>query len=263
MVNESTLYPMDKARSAIARRVQELRKDRHWTQAELSRRLELSQSRLSEIERGAGSFTAEQFLEILRLFNVAASEFDPRRTDPSSELQNALARLGALHLQESTAVLPSEHLAKVTDVIREAIVAGEHPRLITAIGPVLVRHIDAIHVSKLHVDLEAAGLGRRFGWVAANTLQAVRQETRIAPPSWKKTYARATVVLESLLSFITPEHRDQPMALDILDAGIRSKKTLDDVVASRSSISRQWGIATSLQPEDFVLALRAARDARP
>ena len=116
---------------------------------------------------------------------------------------------------------------------------------------------------QLHVDLEAAGLGRRFGWIAANTLEAVRRETPTAPPSWKKLYARATVVLESLLSFVTPEHPDQPEALDILDASIRSKKTLDDVVASRSSLSRQWGIASSLQPEDFVKALRGARAAHP
>lgn len=160
-------------------------------------------------------------------------------------------------------MLPSERLTRVTDVIREAIVAGEHPRLITAIAPVLVRNIDAIHPSKLHVDLEAAGLGRRFGWIAANTLEAIRRETTTAPPSWKKFYARATVVLESLLSFITPDHPDQPVALDILDVGIRSKKTLDDVIASRSALSRQWGIASSLQPEDFALALRGARDARP
>ncbi|MGH7293511.1 MAG: hypothetical protein ACRELB_01200 [Polyangiaceae bacterium] len=158
-------------------------------------------------------------------------------------------------------VLPSERLAKVTDVIREATIAGEQPRLITAVAPVLVRDIDVIHPSKLHVDLEAAGLGRRFGWIAANTLEAVRRETPTAPASWKKLYARATVVLESLVSFVTPENPDQPLPLDILDASIRRKKTLDDVVASRSSLSRRWGIASSLQPEDFARALRGARDA--
>lgn len=262
MSADSKTYPLEKVRTAIARRVLELRKDRHWTQAELSRRLDLSQSRLSEIERGAGSFTAEQFLEILRLFNVAVSEFDPRRSDPSSDLQNALARLGALHLQESTTVLPSERLAKVTDVIREAIVAGEHPRLITAIAPVLVRNIDAINQSKLQADLEAVGLGRRLGWIVANTLEAVRLETPTAPPPWKKVYARASVVLESLLSFI-PEPSDQRVKVDILDTGIRSKKTLDENDASRSSLSREWGIASSLQPEDFAKALRGARDAHP
>jgi hypothetical protein len=151
----------------------------------------------------------------------------------------------------------------VTDVIREAIVAGEHPRLITAIAPVLVCNLDAIQPAKLHADLEAAGLGRRFGWVAANTLEAIRREAPTAPPPWRRLYARATVLLESLLSFITPEDLEQPAVLDILDAGIRSKKSLDEIRASRSSLSRRWGIVSSLQPEDFAGALRGARDARP
>src|ERR1035438_2790437 len=87
---------LKKSRTSIARKVQDLRRARHWTQAELARLLHLSQSRLSEIEGGDGSFTAEQFLTILRLFNVAASEFVHEHADPTAELQNALARLGAL-----------------------------------------------------------------------------------------------------------------------------------------------------------------------
>ena len=62
------LQSLDKDRRRIAAKVRELRQSRNWTQAELSKRLQLSQSRLSEIERGAGSFTAEQFLLLLRLF---------------------------------------------------------------------------------------------------------------------------------------------------------------------------------------------------
>ena len=62
-------------RSKIARKVKTLREEKRWTQAELSGRLGLSQSRLSEIERGQGSFTAEQFLTILKLFNVPVTHF--------------------------------------------------------------------------------------------------------------------------------------------------------------------------------------------
>ena len=50
---------------------------------------------MSEIERGDGSFTAEQFLAILKLFNVPASHFTSSTPQPDSSLQNALARLGA------------------------------------------------------------------------------------------------------------------------------------------------------------------------
>src|SRR5271163_926930 len=117
MQEDKSLHYIEKARATVAQKVQELRKDRHWTQAELSRRLRLSQSRLSEIERGSGSFTAEQFLTILKLFNVTASEFAPEPQGQESELQNALARLGALHLQESSDVLPSERLSGASDVI--------------------------------------------------------------------------------------------------------------------------------------------------
>ena len=109
---KSLLY-IEKAREKVALKVQELRKDRHWTQAELSRRLRLSQSRLSEIERGSGSFTAEQFLTILKLFNVTASEFAPEGQAQDSELQNALARFGAVHLHESSDVLQASDSAEL------------------------------------------------------------------------------------------------------------------------------------------------------
>src|SRR5580658_327261 len=95
-----------KVRSEIARTVRELRKERRWTQAELAKRLDLSQARLSEIEGGDGSFTAEQFLLLLRLFNVGTNRFAPSGGssaghDHEAQIQNALARLGALHLKEN------------------------------------------------------------------------------------------------------------------------------------------------------------------
>jgi transcriptional regulator with XRE-family HTH domain len=256
-------HSLEKSRTYVARKVLDLRKNRRWTQAELSRRLDLSQSRLSEIERGAGSFTAEQFLEILKVFNVPASDFAPAPEDRGAELQNALARLGALHLQESTEALPSERLSGVSDVLREALVTPEFPRLITGLAPVLVRNVDRINLKKLHLQLTGAGLERRLAWLAENTLEALRREVADAPPPWRRLYNRARVVIESFLTFLTAEPQGQNLAPDVLDAGIRSKQTLADVVASSSPISRRWGIVTTLKPEDFAEALRGARAALP
>src|SRR5271170_6034924 len=103
---------LKKSRAWIAKNVRELRKERRWTQAELAKRLDLSQARLSEIEGGDGSFTAEQFLLLLKLFNVGANRFAPSAGpsashDREAQIRNALARLGALHLQENRDVLPS------------------------------------------------------------------------------------------------------------------------------------------------------------
>ena len=87
-------FKRNKARTEIARKIRALREERHWTQADLSKGLGLSQSRFSEIERGQGSFTAEQFLEVLKLFNVPVSHFAVEQGESGSKIQNALARLG-------------------------------------------------------------------------------------------------------------------------------------------------------------------------
>jgi hypothetical protein len=68
------------------------------------------------------------------------------------------------------------------------------------------------------------------------------------------------LVLDTALDFAKrqrPPSPDDPP--DILDAQVRSKATLQDMLASSSTISRRWGILTALQPEDFAAALRAAR----
>ena len=56
----------DKIRLEIVEKIRRLRQKNHWTQVRLARLLGLSQNRLSEIERGHGSFSAEQFLLILK-----------------------------------------------------------------------------------------------------------------------------------------------------------------------------------------------------
>jgi transcriptional regulator with XRE-family HTH domain len=264
MNTNKTPQQLEKSRSVVARKVQELRKQRRWTQVELARRLHLSQSRLSEIERGAGSFTAEQFLEILKLFNVTVSDFAPTRSSATSELQNALARFGALHLHESTEVLPSERLSTAGDVIREAIVASEFPRLITALAPVLIRNVNRINLRGLQLQLTAAGLERRLAWLVENTLEAIgREASSVLSAPWRRLYNRAGVVLESFLAVLREEAREGRVAPDVLDAGIRSKRTFDEVAASSSPISRRWGIITVLQTDDFVEALRGARASSP
>jgi transcriptional regulator with XRE-family HTH domain len=256
-------HDLQKARKAIAARVRDLRKKRRWTQAELARRLHLSQSRLSEIEGGNGSFTAEQFLVLLKLFNVGASEFAAVRQGPDADLQNVLARLGAAQLQESPEVLPSERLEEAGAAIREALVIGT-PRLVTALAPALVRSAYA-NLTKLQLELASVGLERRLGWLCENTLFALRAELDEVPARpFGQLYRRAEVILESFLESSISKARRAPAARkplqpDVLDANIRSKQSLEEVITSSSPISRRWGVVTSIQPEDFIEALRGAR----
>lgn len=264
MHKDKKLKEQEKVRKFIAQKVQQLRKGRRWTQAELSKRLHLSQSRLSEIERGDGSFTAEQLLTILKLFNVSVSEFSRELAPQPSEVQNALARLGASHLGESTSVLPAERLMEAGDVLREALVTAESPRLIAALAPVLVLHIDSINLNRLHLQLTDAGFERRLAWLVENTIAAiVRDVATVSPVSARRPYRRAQVLLESFLAFLSAHLDGKSPAPDVLDTTIRSKQTLEEVREASSAISRRWGVITTLQPEDFAHALRSARDAHP
>jgi transcriptional regulator with XRE-family HTH domain len=266
MSGARTQDPLARGRSQIAAKVRELRRSRNWTQAELSEQLQMSQSRLSEIERGAGSFTAEQFLLLLKLFNVAASHFVSAPGEQALQIQNALARLGAFHLQESVHVLPSEQLDDVHDVVKEALVDGS-PRTLTALAPVLVRNADRLNLSRLFAELERAGLERRLAWIVENTLAALALLPRGSgseAKEWTRIVRRAEVSLRELLEFITEREpsRDKPGRAappDVLDPAIRSRRTLDEVRSSGSRISQRWGIVTGLQVEDFLQALRAAR----
>jgi len=208
----------DNERLAIAVRVRELRTSRGLTQAALAKQLGLSQNRLSEIERGAGSFSAEQFLRILRVFNVGTSEFVPRGRDRGLEVQNALARLGAAGLHESTDVLVSEELQQVHEVVREALLLGE-PRLVTAVAPVIVMHGARLNLSPLYAELEKLGRERRLAWVVDNTVHALESLAGEAKGGgWSKLRRRVEVPFQLFLELIVarcPGHVEGPP--DVLD----------------------------------------------
>ena len=168
-------------------------------------------------------------------------------SDPDALLQKALARLGASHLHESDEIVPNELYNDPGIVVRETLVVGS-PRLLTALGPVLVNHVDRIQLKRL-LD---------------NVLDAIRSELKQALPRlWAKRYRRAAVVLDTFLEYVGSSSFRRPngaVGPDILDPSIRTKRTLEEVKASSSPISQRWNIVTDLQPEDFSHALREARD---
>lgn len=251
---------LDKTRLDISRKVRQLRKDRRFTQAELAHMLGMSQNRLSEIERGGGSFTAEQLLTIIRIFNIAPSYFSSAPAPIEDELQNALARLGASHLSENPDALPSERLRNSLSVLRETLVSADSPRQITSLAPILVKNIDNLNLWKLRAQLAEMGLERRLGWVLQSTQDALHIElSRELPRSLKQRYVMADTIIESLLgAHPWPEAKIE----DVLDKDIRSSKARQEVQKERSAVAARWGLLTRLRTEDFVDALRAANELR-
>lgn len=252
-------------RKHIALKVRELRKRRNFTQAELAARLGVSQARLSVIEQGNGSFSAEQFLEILRIFNVPAHSFAITKRDPQGDIQNALARNGASHLMEDSDLLPSEHLDEVETLIREVLVDARNPRQIAALGPVLVKNLGQINLNGLWAKFIDYGLQARLGWTLENTAEAIRTITpSLKPQSAAIPLRKAETTITNFLSrkganlVTNPAGGPHAEDLDIIDGKALSLKTIHAIWDEASEVSRHWGIVSALKPEDFAEAIRAS-----
>lgn len=245
---------LENTRIRVANQVRALRTERRWTQTALAKKLGLSQARLSEIERGGGSFTAEQLLEVLRLFNVTLDTF----TEPQTlevELQNALERLGASHLREVAGVLPSARLAGVRAAVRETLLSPRDARLVLALAPVLLANLESLNLDLLHDDLTTLGFPTRVPWLVENVDAALQQNGVPADRAAAARWHRARTVLGD---FIARHPAPASPTVDHFDANVRSARSLAQVLAAASGISRRWGVVSELQPQHFADALRAA-----
>lgn len=254
------------SRRQIGEALRALRRKRGLTQGELARILAVSQGNLSEIESGKASLSAEQFLVLLKFFNVPATFFEPAATDADGTLQKALAAHGATHLVEDPGLLPSERLAHVETVIREVLVEGGPARSLTALAPILLQNLDRINFTRLHARIRDLDLERRYLWLLDNVLEAIRIE-RGTSTDRKVGLAltRAGNTLErhrDVASRKVPCLPDEPVGIleeDCLDHVYASTRSMEEVRRHASAISRTWLILTPLLPADFVHAIRESR----
>lgn len=256
-----TPHPKAPLRAEIGRKVRALREGRGLSQVELSQRLGLSQNRLSEVERGKGSFTAEQFLLLLQIFNVPVDHFSPAQPAAESSLQNALARLGAFHLLESERILPSERLQEAEDVLREVLISATNPRHVAALAPVLVSNLDTLNLAKLWATFTDYGLASRLGWLIENTVEAIRQTEGTSKSRRQATQLRkGQTILQALLDRVAPLHLEpSPQGFeDRVATSASSRKTLEEIRQNASPISHRWGVLSPLHAEHFLEALNAA-----
>ena len=204
---------------------------------------------------------AEQLLELLQLFNVAPADFG-EPPDEAADLQNALARNGASHLRENERSLPSRGLASLPEIVARTLVRADSSRQIAALAPVLVHNAEDIRFGLVERELRDAERLPRLGWVIENTLAALSLELQqTLPHRLKQSYRRAEVLLESQLEALTAgaQARSDARPWDALDKSIRSRRSLEEVSASASPISKKWRVATGIQVEDFARALSASR----
>lgn len=255
---------LSRHRSAISTRLRRLRLERRWSQAALARELGASQRWISDIELGKGSLTAEQFLAVLRLFNATVDDFAPPRKDPGPQLQNALARLGATHLAESADLLPTDRLREAQAVLLETLVGAESPRHIAALGPLIVSQLEYLPFGRLRARFAELGYERRFLWLLESVRAALaRSESEVLPREFRVRYRKAQTALAAVFSFHDEGVGAQPDAPeDILDREVATEKGVAEVREESSGIARRWRVITRIETDDFVQALRQARESR-
>lgn len=255
----SEVEPLEKARSRIGKLVRELRIERAWSQKELADRLALTQPRLSEIERGRRSLTAEQLLRLLQLTNTSVLRFLAEVPSKDAATQNALIRFGASHLvaNQQAPAGPDDPTSLVVEVLS----AAPPPRHVVSLAPVLVRSADSISLAEVAHRLRREGRSNRLGWLVESIRAAIdAQPSRDIPE--RLELARAATLLELFEqgAIVRPPSAEFP--LDVLDRDIRTLETASRVFDTASPAARRWRVATRLTHEDFSRSLRDAHDAR-
>ena len=244
-------------KAVISAKIRGLRQERRWTQVRLAALLGLSQNRLSEIERGDGSFTAEQLLLVLKTFNLQLDYFQYFKQTEAAQVQNALARFGAKSLKEDPGAAPFESIKGAGAAVLEALATAENPRQITAVAPVIVAQIGRINLDRLRIQFAQAGYEGRLAWALENTVEAVRSELPGLAGAWRTKYRRAELVIGALLArWPVPA---AGAAEDILDREILSEESLRGARKDLSPAARKWRIVTKLTADDFREALRGGR----
>jgi transcriptional regulator with XRE-family HTH domain len=246
--------------ASLGARVRELRTARRWSQIELARQLGVSQPRLSQIENGRGSLTAETFLRLLQLFNVGVDQFGVT-LEAASPIQNALARHGATHLVETETLIPTA-LDEPIEVLWEVLRSPGSARHVTALAPVLVANVDRIALRELATRLNRIGRDARLGWLLESLRRAIAEAGTAQRPADQRDARRADLAASLLLDsgILTPPPTNAPA--DLLDPDIRTAKTAERVLAEASPEATRWRIATRIRTSDFSNALEEARATR-
>lgn len=243
----------------ISATVRRLRTEQGFTQRELAQHLGISQGRLSQLERGGGSFSAEQLITMLRLFDVDIDAFDPLPSSDGS-LQNALIRFGARHLRPDPDARVLEEHNSATRALLAVLLTPASPRFLTALAPVLLWSCDQLSLPAIQDRLVQAGAPHRLPWLVENTLEAIGQE-RPETTDWRRQIERGSMVGTIFLNHLAVPAQDAP--LDPIDRGIRTLRSQQEAVAEASAITRKWRLVTMLQVHDFARALMQALQAAP
>lgn len=252
--------PAENLKSQLGQSLKKLRKARGLKQEDLYNLLKISQPQYSKIETGRASLTAEQFLQLIKRFNLSLGDFlPPKKSDEEAALQNALIRLGANHLREIPDIIPSDKFESTNEVISYVLLTAPSARLITALGPILVKNYNKVNFNLIEERLGRSNLERRLGWIFDAIIESL--DKRLGEPSIS---ADLDFIYGRALQFFDRKRRvpefyptlSTTKKDDDLDPDLTSSKTLESVKKKRDAVARKWGIVTRITSDDFYRAIK-------
>lgn len=250
----------------IGSTVRRLRHERRWTLDELAELLDLSESRLSELERGKGSFSAEHLLRIFRHFQVGPEDFaeDSGAGDPVlGSLQAALVRFGARHLVADEAYAIRREHDRPVDVVLEVLIRHPNARFVAALAPVLVVSEAELSFPVVQHGVVQAGVPNRWGWLLDHFLEALAElEGAAGSHAWRRASRRSRTVAEHFL--VGLPRPDAVTPFDPMDLELRSPRSLRaamaGAMAGASPIDQRWRVLGPLRSGELRGPLEALRD---
>lgn len=127
----------------------------------------------------------------------------------------------------------------------------------------VLENLNSLSLDIVHDELVGVGFPARVPWLVENIHAALLLNKGGRSRAAARRWHRARTVLGDFIARHPAPEPSTPARVDHFEPGVRSERTLAQVVASSSEISRRWGVVSELQPADFAGALRAADGKAP
>jgi transcriptional regulator with XRE-family HTH domain len=258
---------LDPLRRHVLETLRALRAERGWTQRRVATALGTSQSRLSVVERGEGSISAEQLLTAMQLFGVPAERFRPAGVTRAGVMARARALLGSPDAVGAPSVEQRADAAQA--LLVEVLLAPRKGTHLQVLAPLLVRNLDLIALPRVYERLEQRGRGARLGWLADAVAAAIQSLSTPLPGAWGPLARHAEVALYAFSTQLQDardrSERSRLLVEDVLETGLSSAVELEALRRENGVEAKAWGIVTGCGVAGFAKALQveARRQSSP
>lgn len=233
------------------------------TQAEMAKRIGVSQPKLCDIEGGYSTLTFPEVLVLMSAYNLALKDLvELPQWNAPMRIRQALARFGAFELHQDERVIISEELMELQDVIRQTLVIYPEKRTLCALAPLIVKHIKQLNFDGIAMKLYDIGVDGRLWWLVEGTLWAVRVRRKFyLPKQVLQLYNTANLILtrkSKSANYFFSLRRAYPT--DYLDCELAGKRAMENIRVARDALATRWRIMSLIKQEDFTEALARAEE---